>query len=30
MEEMKYDMCGAGTVLGLMRALSILKPPGCA
>ena len=28
MEEMKYDMCGAGTVLGLMRALSILEPPG--
>ena len=28
MEEMKYDMCGAGAVLGLMRTLSILKPPG--
>ncbi|HZL99894.1 MAG TPA: leucyl aminopeptidase [Planctomycetota bacterium] len=28
MEEMKYDMCGAGAVLGLMRALSILKPKG--
>jgi leucyl aminopeptidase len=28
MEEMKYDMCGAGATLGLMRALSILKPKG--
>lgn len=28
MEEMKYDMCGAGAVLGLMQAVSILKPKG--
>jgi len=28
MDEMKYDMCGAAAVLGLMRALSILRPPG--
>jgi leucyl aminopeptidase len=28
MDEMKYDMCGAGAVLGLMRTLSILRPPG--
>jgi leucyl aminopeptidase len=28
MEEMKYDMCGAATVLGLMQALAVLKPKG--
>ncbi|MFN7570411.1 MAG: leucyl aminopeptidase [Betaproteobacteria bacterium] len=26
MDEMKYDMCGAGTVLGTMRAIAELKP----
>ena len=26
MDEMKFDMCGAGVVLGAMRAVSILKP----
>ncbi|GIS36185.1 MAG: hypothetical protein Ct9H90mP7_1930 [Candidatus Neomarinimicrobiota bacterium] len=26
MDEMKYDMCGSGVVLGVMRAVSILKP----
>lgn len=28
MEEMKYDMCGAAAVLGLMQALSVLRPKG--
>ena len=27
MEKMKYDMAGAGAVLGAMRALAVLKPP---
>jgi len=27
MEKMKYDMGGAGTMLGAMRALALLKPP---
>jgi leucyl aminopeptidase len=27
MEKMKYDMGGAGTMLGVMRALAFLKPP---
>ena len=26
MDEMKFDMCGSGVVLGVMRAISILKP----
>jgi len=26
MDEMKYDMCGSAVVLGVMRALAILKP----
>jgi leucyl aminopeptidase len=26
MDEMKYDMCGAGSVLGTMRAIAELKP----
>ena len=26
MDEMKYDRCGSGVVLGVMRAVSILKP----
>lgn len=26
MDEMKYDMCGAASVLGTMKALSLLKP----
>ena len=26
MDEMKYDMCGSGVVLGVMKAVSILKP----
>lgn len=26
MDEMKYDMCGSGVVLGAMRAISLLKP----
>jgi leucyl aminopeptidase len=26
MDEMKYDMCGAGTVLGTLRAVAELKP----
>jgi leucyl aminopeptidase len=26
MDEMKYDMCGAGVVLGVMKAVSELKP----
>jgi leucyl aminopeptidase len=26
MDEMKYDMCGAGTVLGTLRAIAELKP----
>ncbi|RKY22023.1 MAG: leucyl aminopeptidase [Planctomycetota bacterium] len=28
MEEMKYDMCGAGTVLGLMKAVALTRPKG--
>ncbi|MGQ0554203.1 MAG: leucyl aminopeptidase family protein [Planctomycetota bacterium] len=28
MEEMKYDMCGAGATIGLMQALGALRPPG--
>jgi leucyl aminopeptidase len=28
MDEMKYDMCGAAATIGLMRAISLLKPPG--
>lgn len=28
MEEMKYDMCGAAAVIGLMQALSVLRPRG--
>ena len=27
MDEMKYDMCGAGSVLGVFRSLGELKPP---
>jgi leucyl aminopeptidase len=27
MEDMKYDMCGAGTVLGLMKSLALRKAP---
>jgi leucyl aminopeptidase len=27
MDEMKYDMCGAGTVLGVMKAVASLKLP---
>lgn len=27
MHEMKFDMCGAGTVLGIMHAIATLKPP---
>lgn len=27
MDEMKYDMCGAASVLGVMQALAILQPP---
>ena len=27
MDEMKYDMCGAGSVMGTFRALAELKPP---
>ncbi len=30
MEDMKYDMCGAAAVLGLMRALALLRPRGIA
>src|SRR5690606_30225938 len=26
MDEMKYDMCGAASVLGTMKALTLLKP----
>jgi len=26
MDEMKYDMCGSGVVLGVMKAVSIIKP----
>ena len=26
MDEMKYDMCGSGTVLGTMKAIAALKP----
>jgi len=26
MDEMKYDMCGAGVVIGVMKIVSILKP----
>ncbi|RMF07536.1 MAG: leucyl aminopeptidase [Candidatus Neomarinimicrobiota bacterium] len=26
MDEMKFDMCGAGVVLGVMKALSLLQP----
>jgi len=26
MDEMKFDMCGAGVVLGVMKVISILKP----
>lgn len=26
MDEMKYDMCGSGVVLGVMKAVSVLKP----
>ena len=26
MDEMKYDMCGAGVVIGVMKIISILKP----
>jgi len=28
MEEMKYDMCGAAATIGLMKAISLLKPKG--
>ena len=28
MEDMKYDMCGAAAVLGLMQVLSVLRPKG--
>ncbi len=28
MEEMKYDMCGGAATIGLMQALSVLKPAG--
>jgi leucyl aminopeptidase len=28
MEDMKYDMCGAAAVIGLMQALSVLRPRG--
>jgi len=28
MEDMKYDMCGAAATIGLMQALSVLKPAG--
>ncbi|MHC5209372.1 MAG: leucyl aminopeptidase [Planctomycetota bacterium] len=28
MDEMKYDMCGAGATIGLMRAVARLKPKG--
>jgi leucyl aminopeptidase len=28
MEEMKYDMCGAAAVMGLMKALSVTRPKG--
>jgi len=28
MEEMKYDMCGAAATIGLMKAVSLLKPKG--
>ncbi len=27
MDEMKYDMCGGGTMLAVMRAIARLKPP---
>ena len=26
MDEMKFDMCGAATVMGVMNAVSILQP----
>ena len=26
MDEMKFDMCGGATVMGLMNAVSILQP----
>jgi leucyl aminopeptidase len=28
MEDMKYDMCGAGATIGLMQALAALRPEG--
>jgi leucyl aminopeptidase len=27
MEKMKYDMCGAATMIGAMRAIALLQPP---